>query len=142
MASILKVDALQGITSAGDITVTSEGGSATQSLQQGLAKLWHNFNGTGTAATRDSLNVSSLTDDSTGRYGTSITSAFDNADNYNLVFFANADSGVNENNFVNARCGIAGQGQRATNSFRVSSYNGSAYTDSYWVNITVNGDLA
>ena len=38
MASILKVDALQGITSAGDITVTSAGGAATQSLQQGLSK--------------------------------------------------------------------------------------------------------
>jgi len=121
---------------------STAGSLDTQYVVNGSAKLWHNFNGTGTAATRDSLNVSSLTDDSAGRYGTSITSAFNNADNYNLVFFANADSGVNENNFVNARCGIAGQGQRATNSFRVSSYNGSAYTDSYWVNITVNGDLA
>ena len=47
MASILKVDELQGIATAGDITVTSEGGAATQSLQQGLAKcnllilIWH-----------------------------------------------------------------------------------------------------
>ena len=38
MASILKVDAMQGVTAAGDITITSEGGAATQSLQQGLAK--------------------------------------------------------------------------------------------------------
>ena len=29
MASILKVDEMQGVTSAGDITITSEGGSAT-----------------------------------------------------------------------------------------------------------------
>ena len=28
MASILKVDEMQGVTSAGDITITSEGGSA------------------------------------------------------------------------------------------------------------------
>jgi hypothetical protein len=35
MASILKVDAMQGVTSAGDITITSEGGAATMQLQQG-----------------------------------------------------------------------------------------------------------
>jgi hypothetical protein len=29
MASILKVDSMQGVTSAGDITITSEGGAAT-----------------------------------------------------------------------------------------------------------------
>ena len=39
MSTIL-VDNLTGKTSAGDITVTSEGGAATQSLQQGLAKAW------------------------------------------------------------------------------------------------------
>ena len=37
--SEIKVDTLTGKTSAGDITVTSEGGAATQSLQQGLAKV-------------------------------------------------------------------------------------------------------
>jgi hypothetical protein len=40
MASILKVDDLRGNTSAGDITITSEGGSATMQLQQGLEKAW------------------------------------------------------------------------------------------------------
>ena len=80
MASILKVDALQGITSAGDITVTSEGGAATQSLQQGLAKAWINFNGTGTIAQRDSFNVSSLTDAGTGKYAIAFSSAMLNDD--------------------------------------------------------------
>jgi hypothetical protein len=37
MSTIL-VDNLTGKTSAGDITVTSEGGAATMQLQQGLAK--------------------------------------------------------------------------------------------------------
>jgi hypothetical protein len=76
MASILKVDEMQGVTSAGDITITSEGGSATQSLQQGLAKTWINFNGAGTIATRDSLNVSSLTDTTTGSYAVAFTNSF------------------------------------------------------------------
>jgi hypothetical protein len=51
MSTIL-VDNLTGKTSAGDITVTSEGGAATMQLQQGLAKAWVNFNGTGTVALR------------------------------------------------------------------------------------------
>ena len=83
MASILKVDELQGIVSAGDITVTSEGGAATQSLQQGLAKARVNFDGTGTIAARDSINLSSLTDNGTGDYTVNFSSSFDNA-TYNL----------------------------------------------------------
>jgi len=80
MASILKVDSMQGVTSAGDITITSEGGSATQSLQQGLAKAWVNFNGTGTIAARDSLNVSGLTDNAAGDYTVTFSSALGNTD--------------------------------------------------------------
>jgi len=68
MASILKVDALQGITAAGDITVTSEGGAATQSLQQGVIKSWINFNGQSTVAVRESFNAASLTDNGEGEY--------------------------------------------------------------------------
>ena len=84
MASILKVDELQGIVSAGDITVTSEGGSATQSLQQGLAKAWVNFNGTSTVAIRESGNVSSITDNGTGYYTVNFTTAMPDA-NYSAV---------------------------------------------------------
>ena len=76
MASILKVDELQGITAAGDITITSEGGAATQSLQQGLVKAWVNFNGTGTVAIRISLNTSSIVDNGTGQYSQNFSSSF------------------------------------------------------------------
>jgi hypothetical protein len=74
MSTIL-VDNLTGKTSAGSITVTSEGGAATQSLQQGLAKAWINFDGTGTISTRDSLNVSSISDEGTGYYQYDFTNA-------------------------------------------------------------------
>jgi len=47
--------------------------------QQGLAKSWINFNGTGTVAIRDSFNVSSITDNGTGDYTINFTSAFANA---------------------------------------------------------------
>ena len=84
MASILKVDELQGIVSAGDITVTSEGGSATQSLQQGLAKAWIKYNGTGTIAISGSAGVSSITDVTTGTTTISVTNSFSDA-NYSTV---------------------------------------------------------
>ena len=44
MASVLKVDEMQGVTSAGDITITGEGGTVHESLQQGLCKAWLNMN--------------------------------------------------------------------------------------------------
>ena len=78
MSTIL-VDNLTGKTSAGSITVTSEGGAATQSLQQGLAKAWVNFNGQGTIAARDSFNLSSLDDNGTGDYGVNVSSVFSSA---------------------------------------------------------------
>jgi len=68
MASQLKVDTITGVTTAGSIAVTGEGSSTTTNLQQGLAKAWVNFNGEGTAAIRDSFNVSALGDSGTGNY--------------------------------------------------------------------------
>jgi len=76
MASELKVNKLTGVTTAGSISVTGEGNSTTTNLQQGLAKAWINLNGTGTIATRDSFNVSSIADQSTGDTRVTVSSAF------------------------------------------------------------------
>jgi hypothetical protein len=78
--SEIKVDTLTGKTSAGDITVTSEGGAATMQLQQGLAKTWVNFNGTGTIATRDSVNIASMTDSGVGKFSMNLSNAMSNDD--------------------------------------------------------------
>ena len=78
--SEIKVDTLTGKTSAGNITVTSEGGAATQSLQQGLVKAWVNFNGTGTIATRDSVNIASMTDSGNGVFSMNLSNAMSNDD--------------------------------------------------------------
>jgi len=82
--SEVKVDNLTGKTSAGDITVTSEGGAATMQLQQGLAKAWIHFDAHGDAAvsgtpiSRDSLNVSTIGDDGNGDYTVNFASNFAN----------------------------------------------------------------
>lgn len=78
MASILKVDAMQGVTSAGDITITSEGGAATQSLQQGLAKAWTRFDPS-TNTELDSLNQTSRSDDGVGLTTISFVNVMNNA---------------------------------------------------------------
>ena len=76
MASLLKVDSLTGVTTAGSISVTGEGNSTTTNLQQGLTKQWCALNGTGTIAILDSFNVSSVVDGGTGTYGFVCTSNF------------------------------------------------------------------
>ena len=78
MTSELRVDNLKGSTTGGSINVLSEGTSVTTNLQQGLAKAWINFNGSGTIATADSFNHSSLSDHATGQYSNTITSAMNN----------------------------------------------------------------
>ena len=55
--------------------------SPTQ-ISRGRAKFWVNFNGTGTLAVRDSFNVSSVTDNGTGRYTVNFSTSFDANDNY------------------------------------------------------------
>ena len=78
MTSQLNVDTIKGKTAETSITIQGEG-SATTNLQQGVAKVWINFNGTGTPAARDSFNVGSITDNGTGSYDIVFTNAMGNA---------------------------------------------------------------
>ena len=82
--SEIKVDTLTGKTSANDITVTV-GSTATQSLEQGLAKAWVRIDGTGTAAIDDSLNCGSLTDNGTGNYSVARVNNMSSADTYYVI---------------------------------------------------------
>ena len=67
---------LTGKTAAGDVTITSEGGAATMQLQQGVVKAWAHVDGTGTPATQDSFNISSLSDEGTGGMLMTCTNGF------------------------------------------------------------------
>ena len=77
MASILKVDEMQGVTSAGDITITD--GTATMKMQSGLLKAWVNYDATDTT-TRGSFNQSSLTDHGAGDFSTFYTNVISSAE--------------------------------------------------------------
>ena len=83
MASILKVDTLTGVTSAGSISVTGEGNSTTTNLQQSLVKVWAKFNGS-SFGELDSFNVSSFTDSGTGNYTVNINNDFSNANHASI----------------------------------------------------------
>ena len=81
MTSELRVDNLKGSTTGGSINVLSEGTSVTTNLQQGLAKVWVQFDGTASgAASRDSLNVGSMTDNGTGNYTVNFSNNMSNDD--------------------------------------------------------------
>ena len=132
MASILKVDEMQGVTSAGDITITGEGGSATMQLQQGVAKQWHYFNHA-TTTVNDSFNVSSITDVTTGQYDPQATNSM-NSTNYSI--FAHAQAEANNASF--AYYGYS----RATGSHRRFNYDNGAGRDEQFTDGALIGDLA
>ena len=81
---------LTGKTSAGDVDITSEGGSATMQLQQGLAKAWFFTTDKTAYVPTGSINVSSITDNAVARPETNFTNNFNDT---NVV--GGFDGGIN-----------------------------------------------
>ena len=138
MASELKVDKFTGVTTAGSISVTGEGNSTTTNLQQGLAKQWLRLDGTGTVGIDDSLNTTSITDNSTGKYSVTIANDMANA-NYCMTGMASDFHVADED---------AGGADPTAGAYRlccfyVSGTDGSrTFNDEDRVSCTVHGDLA
>ena len=131
----LKTNTLTGTSTAGSIAVTGEGNSTTTNLQQGLAKCWVNFNGSGTIATRDSFNVSGLTDNGTGDYTINIANNMSNA-SYSAPAISSRDSSASQVGMFNPQDGVA------TGSYRVIELAVSTFFDVQQVMSTAHGDLA
>ena len=123
--------------------VTSGGGAVTTNISQGLAKAWVNFTGVSTTAARDSFNVGSLTDISTGKTSVVYTNAMANG-NYTGSFYTNASASGAFDDFNNDYTGSFGIGtdQRTTALVKVASHNNSGLLDSFANDVTINGDLA
>ncbi len=100
----------------------------------GVAAAWVNFNGTGTVATRDSVNVSSLTDNGTGNYDVNFSSDMANAD-----YSAAGVCGT-----VAVASGfVTDLGDRTASVFGVTPRTASASAfDFTRVGCTIHGDLA
>jgi len=127
MASVLKVDTITGVATAGSIAVTGEGNSTTTNLQQGLAKAWAECNSAGTSI-NDSFNVASLADTGTGIQTCTYTNALASG-NYACVTTGGT---VGSNNAFSAT---------SAGSWVVYSFNGSSYSDMAMGTIA-SGDLA
>jgi hypothetical protein len=133
MASILKVDTITGVSTAGSVAVTGEGNSTTTNLQQGLTKQWCNMSGQSTPSFRDSFNSSSITDVGTGQHNIFLTNALSNTDF--AITGGKANQGSNAGN-------ATGIGVVSASAYQVSTYENGSLVDVGQQYYSVNGDLA
>ena len=134
MASILKVDTITGVTTAGSIAVTGEGNSTTTNLQQGLAKSWCYISANGNTLS-DSLNTASVADNGTGSYQANFTN------NMNNVLFSQA---ITSGSYANSMNCEGSTSDCATSQFRIRGANGNETAAADIPNVygLVHGDLA
>ena len=136
MASILKVDTITGVSTAGSIAVTGEGNSTTTNLQQGLCKAWAAYGSSGTTF-QNSFNFSSATDNNNGDYTFTYTNAFSNNDAPSTVGFQSHTSGT--------QASIPSWESRNSTTIRVNCFddvkNANGITDAA-ATVHTMGDLA
>ena len=104
----------------------SDGSTTTQpsipALDKRMAKAWVNIDGTGTIAIRDSYNVSSVTDNGTGRYTANFATALSNTNYIGIssggVIADNAGNGQGRQHMINkmttTHCAISNFNDTAT----------------------------
>jgi hypothetical protein len=127
MASELRVNTLKDASGNNSV--------AMEYVANGSAKAWVNFNGTGTIATRDSLNVSGLVDNGTGDYSITISSAMGNS-NY---AFIKSPSTTNTGSYDSYPL----TGILTTTTAQIAQCrNAGANADLNQVCLSINGDLA
>ena len=107
-------------------------GSTPEQIEQGRAKVWVNFDGTGTPAISDSLNASSITDNGAGNYTVNFTTAMSNA-NYCVVQGSNNYGGNNNAAYLKVD-------NLTTSSFTVAIVASAAFTDRSVICMAVFGD--
>ena len=125
--STLALGTIKSISSAAPVFQNTSGVEKGQ-----LAKAWINFNGKDTVAIRDSFNVSSLTDNSTGNYSMNFSTAMSNA-NY-CVVSSGSESGVG-----GAARFISGDGNSASAALLLT-FNSTTNTDYSFCSFAVFGD--
>jgi len=102
------------------------------------AKVWVNFNGTGTPAIRASFNVTSITDNGTGDYTVNFTTALSD------VNYCFQGSAINLNtstaSFVvqpHTTAGITTSSVRIINSYGASANTGDGKRDEEYIYVTI-----
>ena len=126
-ATFLTIDASE------QITVASEGGAVTTSVQQGLCKSWFKFN-QDTPAVTDSFNISSITDGGTGNHSGNFSNNMSNA-NY-------ANSCMKQAELHNTDCTEYTTGSNSTSAVNRVDLENNALRDAANTNTLTFGDLA
>ena len=128
--STLKAANIQSTTTGAPTFKTSSGTEIGQ-----LAKVWVNFDGTGTIAIRDDFNVNDLTDNGTGDYTITFTNAMSDT-NYAVALSAASDTagGSGNRRIISPRT-------KATNSHRIScnAVSNNDAKDCVQVNVVIFG---
>ena len=135
MASVLKVNTLTGVTTAGSIDVTD--GSTTTNLQQGLAKVRYSFdlNG-GQNSFEGSFNCSSGSDDGTADATVTFTNAMADQDYTPVSSSADADICATPSDRTD------GKGSRTTAAFKTRIRNHAGTGVDSIAYVALFGDLA
>ena len=110
---------------------------ATGYVINGSAKAWVDWDGTGTIYIRDSMNVSSVTDNGVGQFTANFTNNMDNA-SYSFSLSCKRAVTTNENAFIN----VSNNPTVSTLRVIISTSSTTVLVDSQYVSATVHGDLA
>ncbi len=128
-----------------DTITASDGTSPVTLTKQSAAKVWVNFNGTGTIAARDSLGVSGLLDNGAGDYTANFTNSMSNA-NFMFSSTTSGDSGNYGYTFPKGPVGnefvYATSSIRSSSGFASDTSSSAAAVDVHQFNVSVHGDLA
>ena len=126
--STLKVNTIQD---------TSGGSSSTPTqIEQGRAKVWCNWKGSGTVEIKDSYNVSSITDSGTGKWFVNYSITMGNTDYTTCVggYYSTSDSAGSTRPFYR-RTALT-----TTQCGAMAANNGDNFNDLERVWVTVFGD--
>ena len=134
MTSQLNVDTIKGKSTAGSITIQSEG-SPTTNLQKGLAKVTAHLTLAGASDSDAALNVSSVTDGSTGKNTLAVTSVFSSAT-------AAVGNISNHDDSYNRGTGIRDASASQFETFMFQASSGSLSDDDTDHSVAIHGDLA
>ena len=112
-------------------TISNQTGSASvpsDTVINGSAKAWVNFNGTGTVAIRASFNVSSITDNGTGNYFLNFTNPMQDTS------FVTAGSF----NWVSNGNGLYVEAPSSTALVKIQTLQGNSVTDFSCITVAVH----
>ena len=126
------------INSSAQMTVKSEGGAVTTSVQQGLIKAFMDLDGQGTISLNDSFNIASVTDNNTGIYSPAVTSIYAN------VFYGWGGNGEHPSSTYNQRiphC-VADQQTTSSTQIMISYAANNTAEDCEHIRVGMFGDLA